>query len=56
MNKFLTKIEMLEVMARRHLRRLDPVPKPIRIQTATVSPTNGKVAPVSRPQGWSVSR
>ena len=56
MNKFLTKIEMLEAMARRNLRRLDPVPKPVRVQTATASPTNGKVATVSRPQEWSVSR
>ena len=56
MNKFLTKIEMLEAMARRNLRRLDPVPKPVRVQTATSSPTNGKVATVSRPQEWSVSR
>jgi hypothetical protein len=56
MNKFLTKIEMLEAMARRQLRRLDPVPKPVRVQATTVSPANGKVAAANRPQEWSVSR
>ncbi len=56
MNRLLTKIEMLEAMARRHLRRLEPAPKPVRVPAAAV-PVNSKAGTTVRPQqGWGLPR
>jgi hypothetical protein len=49
MNRLLTKIEMLEAMARRHLRRLEPAPKAARVAAELVSANSQAIV---RLPGW----